>query len=198
MSFRLTSMTQYRDALLLIDMQNAFFDEDGLAEQQDELVEAANRLADGAREAEIPIFIITTVHSRDESTWTLGMLEAGEGYLFSGDEGTEVVPGLDTSKTTRVEKTRDSAWFATDLHLRLTNLGVDRIVLAGVSTHGCVGQTARDAYAYNMRTTIVTDAVGDHRTDYHRQQLEHLEQDGQAELATLEDVLKRWNVSNDA
>ena len=185
-------MTQYRDALLLVDLQNAFFDEPGLSEQEEKLVRAANQLADGAREAKIPVFVITTVHSRDESTWTLGMLEAGEGYLFSGDEGTEVVPGLDTTDTTRIEKTRDSAWFATDLHLRLTNLKVDRVVLAGVSTHGCVGQTARDAYSYNLRTTIVTDAVGDARHDYHRDQLAHLEDDGQASLATVEEVIAKW------
>lgn len=185
-------MTQTRDALFLVDMQNAFFDEDGLAEQQEALEKAANRLANAARSANIPIFVITTVHSRDESTWTLGMLEAGEGYLFSGDEGTEVIPGLDTSKTTRIEKTRDSAWFATDLHMRLTNLGVNHIVMAGVSTHGCVGQTARDAYAYNIRSTIVTDAVRDSRDDYHRQQLDHLKDDGQAYLATSEEIIKSW------
>lgn len=192
MSFRLNLMTQTRDALFLVDMQNAFFDEDGLAEQQEALEKAANRLANAARSANIPIFVITTVHSRDESTWTLGMLEAGEGYLFSGDEGTEVIRGLDTSKTTRIEKTRDSAWFATDLHMRLTNLGVNHIVMAGVSTHGCVGQTARDAYAYNIRSTIVTDAVGDSRDDYHRQQLDHLKDDGQAYLATSEEIIKSW------
>src|SRR5690625_1155026 len=179
-------MIESRDALFLVDMQNAFFDEAGLAEQQEELVQAANKLRDAALKANVPVFVITTVHSRDESTWTLGMLEAGEGYLFNGDEGTEVVPGLDTSKTTRVEKTRDSAWFATDLHLRLTNLKVDRVVLAGVSTHGCIGQTARDAYANNLRTAIVTDAVGDSRDDYHRQQLAHLEDDGQASMVTID------------
>ena len=188
-------MTQYRDALLLVDLQNAFFDEPGLAEQEHELVQAANQLADAARAADIPVFVITTVHSRDESTWTLGMLEAGEGFLFSGDEGTQVVPGLDTTDTTRIEKTRDSAWFATDLHLRLTNLKVDRVVLAGVSTHGCVGQTARDAYAYNLRITIVTDAVGDSRNDYHREQLSHLEDDGQASLATVDDMLSKWGTA---
>ena len=185
-------MTESRDALLLVDMQNAFFNEDGLAEQQEELVAAANRLADAARQAKIPIFVVTTVHSRDESTWTLGMLNAGEGFLFNGDQITEVVPELDTTDTTRIEKTRDSAWFATDLHLRLSNLNVDHVVLAGVSTHGCVGQTARDAYAYNIRTTIVTDAVGDSRDDYHREQLAHLEEDGQAAMATIEEVMNRW------
>src|SRR5690625_7412715 len=130
-------MIDSRDALFLVDMQNAFFDEAGLAEQQEELVQAANKLRDAALKANVPVFVITTVHSRDESTWTLGMLEAGEGYLFNGKEGTAVAPGLNTSETTRVEKTRDSAWFATDLHLRLTDLGLDGIVLARRSTDGC-------------------------------------------------------------
>lgn len=189
-------MTDHRDALLLVDLQNAFFNASGLAEQQEALVVAANRLACAAHKADVPIFVVTTVHSRDGSTWTLNMLEAGEGYLFSGDEGTEVVAGLDTSQTTRVEKTRDSAWFATDLHLRLTNLKVNRIVLAGVSTHGCVGQTARDAYAHNIRTTIVTDAVADAREDYHREMISQLESDRQANQATLQEVLDEWAHEN--
>lgn len=191
-------MPTSRDALFLVDLQNAFFDDPALGEQQDELVATANRLADAARNAQIPIFVITTVHSRDESTWTLNMLAVGEGYLFAGDEGTEVVAGLDTSETTRVEKTRDSAWFATDLHLRLVNLGVNRIVIAGVSTHGCVGQTARDAYAYNLHTTIVTDGVADSRDDYHREQLAHLEGDGQATLATADEVITKWKSASKA
>src|SRR5690625_95808 len=189
-------MTDHRDALLLVDLQNAFFDDPGLAKQREALIAAANRLSRAARAADIPVFVVTTVHSRDGSTWTLNMLEVGEGYLFNGDEGTEVVSGLDTCQTTRVEKTRDSAWFATDLHLRLTNLNVNRIVLAGVSTHGCIGQTARDAYAYNLSTVIVTDAVADARVDHHREQISHLTHDRQASLVTLTEMLDEWADDN--
>lgn len=185
-------MTSQLDALLLVDLQNAFFDAPGLAERQNPLEDAANRLSDAAHKADIPVFVITTVHSRDKSTWTLNMLEAGEGFLFDGDEGTEVIPGLNTAETTRVEKTRDSAWFGTDLHLRLTNLKVARIVLAGVSTHGCIGQTTRDAYAHNFRATIVTDAVADMRDDYHYAQIERLEADRQATLATVDEIIASW------
>lgn len=188
---RLNAMTS-RDTLLLVDLQNAFFNEAGLAERQTEIVDVANRLIDAAHAAEIPIFVITTEHSRDESTWTLGMLEAGEGFLFHGDEGTQVVPGLNTTNTTQVEKTRDSAFFGTDLHMRFMNLNVGRIVLAGVSTHGCVAQTTRDAYAFNLRTTIVTDAVADTRDDYHHAQIKQLEEDGQAALSTVDDVIAGW------
>src|SRR5699024_9046100 len=125
----------------------------------------ANRLADAARACGIPIFVATTAHSRDRSSWTLNMLENGERFLFDGEEGTEVAAELNTSETTRIEKTRDSAWFATDLHLRLTNLRISKVVLAGVAPHGCVEQTTRDAYAYNKRAKIVTDAVADALTE---------------------------------
>lgn len=185
-------MTSQHESLLLVDLQNAFFDTPGLAERRSEVTTAANRLADAARDAGVPIFVITTVHSRDRSTWTLNMLEVGEGFLFDGEEGTEVVAEINTSETTRIEKTRDSAWFATDLHLRLTNLRINRIVLAGVSTHGCIAQTTRDAYAYNMRATIVTDAVADARTDDHRAQVAQLERDGQATLATVDKIISSW------
>lgn len=185
-------MTVSGDALLFLDLQNAFFDEEGLAKRQTVLESAANKLLAAARRAEVPVFIITTEHSRDESTWTLNMLEAGEGFLFHGDEGTQVIDGLNTAGATLMEKTRDSAFIGTDLHLRLTNLKIDRVMLAGVSTHGCVAQTTRDAYAHNIRTTIVTDAVADSREDYHHAQIQRLEADRQATLSTVDEVTTRW------
>ena len=134
------AMTQQQQALCIVDMQNAFFRDPGLQSRRAEVVTAANQLADAARAVAIPVFVISTVHSRDTSTWTLNMLEAGEGFLFQGDHGTEIVPELNIESTTMVEKTRDSAFFGTDFHLRLTNLGITRLVFAGVSTHGCIAQ----------------------------------------------------------
>src|SRR5699024_12224954 len=102
-------MTSQREALLLVDLQNAFFDDPGLAERKDEVISAANRLADAAHDAGIPIFVITTVHSRDRSTWTLNMLEIGEGFLFDGEEGTEVVADR---KSTRLNSSHVSISYA--------------------------------------------------------------------------------------
>jgi len=99
---------------------------------------------------------------------------------------------VNTDQTTRIEKTRDSAFFATDLHLRLTNLHVDRIVLVGVSTHGCISQTARDAYALNIRTVIISNATADARHDYHEAQLQRLEEDRQATTATIDEIIAAW------
>jgi nicotinamidase-related amidase len=191
-------MSRRHSALLLIDLQEAFFEDPTLAAARAELLSAVQRLAEGARRAGVPILLISTEHSRDRSTWTLSMLDDGQGYLFHGDDGTEVVAELDTSRMTRIEKTRDSAWLGTDLQLRLRNLEVDRVVMAGVSTHACIAQTARDAYAHNVRATIVTDAVADEREEHMRTVLDLLVGDRQAELAQVDAVLADWASGSDA
>lgn len=185
-------MSRRHSALLLIDLQEAFFEKPALAAARGEVLGAVRALAEEARRIEAPIFLITTEHSRDRSTWTLSMLDDDQGFLFHGEEGTAVVAELETEGMTRIEKTRDSAWFGTDLLLRLRNLGVEQVVIAGVSTHACIAQTARDAYAHNVRATIVTDAVADEREEHKETILEQLAGDRQAALATLEEIRERW------
>lgn len=182
------------EALFIVDMQAGFFEDEPLASLRAALVESVNRLSAAARRADVPVFVITTVHSRDRSTWTLNMLDDDQGYLFSGDPTTALVEGLETAQATQVEKTRDSAWFGTDLHLRLKNLGVNRVVMAGVSTHLCIAHTARDGYAMNTRMSVVTDAVGSERPDYEESVLQQLVDDRQATLETVDEVIARWTV----
>ena len=67
------------EALLLIDLQEAFFETPALAEARTEVVDAVSALAASARRAQVPIFLISTEHSRDRSTWTLSMLEDDQG-----------------------------------------------------------------------------------------------------------------------
>ena len=182
------------DALLLIDLQEAFFDVPELAERRHAIVTAANALIEAAQAADLPVFLITTEHSRDRSTWTLNMLDDGQGFLFNGDPGTTVAHEVITDQVTRLEKTRDSAFFGTDLDLRLRNLRVGRIMLAGVSSHGCVAQTARDAYALNVRTTIITDAVAGENPRYHEATLQQLVDDRQADLRSVSEVVRTWQL----
>jgi nicotinamidase-related amidase len=185
-------------ALLIIDLQEGFFQAEGMKGRKAGLVDAANRLSAAAQAAGVPVFLITTEHSRDRSTWTLSMLDDGQGYLFHGEPSTELVEGLGTEGVTRVEKTRDSAWFATDLELRLKNFGVTHVLLAGVTTSGCIAQTARDAYARNVRTTVVTDAIADGRPRYQEAALNQLVEDRQVDLMTLDQVIAGWGSPSEA
>lgn len=140
----------------------------------------------------LPVFLITTEHSRDQSTWTLSMLDDQQGYLFHGERTAQLLEGVYTQGVTRLEKTRDDSWFGTDLEIRVRNHGVDRVVLTGVSTHSCIAQTAIGAYMRNIRAAIITDAVADENPSFEKNMLKQLSQARQSEMLTMEQILEQW------
>jgi maleamate amidohydrolase len=54
-----------------------------------------------------------------------------------------------------------SAFFGTSLSSTLTGLGVDTLVITGVSTSGCIRATAVDAIQHGFVPLVVREAVGD-------------------------------------
>ena len=106
-------------ALLIIDMQKAFFEDGALGNRQEALVAACNSVIRDAREAGVAAYVIRTEHQRDRSTWTLSMLEDGQGFAFAGTAQAGMLPELDDAGCTTVAKIRDSAFHGTDLAQRL-------------------------------------------------------------------------------
>lgn len=147
-------------ALLMIDMQNAYFEDPALAAQQERLVHACNELLEAFHAAGHKALLIGTEHERDKSTWSLNMLDDDQGFIFRGSRQAEFVPALKVGDLPQLVKTRDSAFVGTDLLARLRNWEADEVVLAGVSTHNCVAQTGADAFARNIRVTYARDATG--------------------------------------
>jgi nicotinamidase-related amidase len=146
-------------ALLVIDMQNAFFETPELAAQQDRVVSECNRLLEGFKAAGHAALLVGTEHELDKSTWTLSMLDDDQGFIFRGSAQAQSVPGLIKEDLPQLNKTRDSAFVGTNLLARLRNWDADEVVLAGVSTHNCIAQTAADAFAHNIRVTYAKDAM---------------------------------------
>ncbi|KNC17237.1 cysteine hydrolase [Arthrobacter sp. RIT-PI-e] len=163
-----------RTALLVIDMQNAFFEDQMLAAARQELVVACNALVRAARAGGAPVLVIGTEHMPDRSTWTVSMRDDDQGFIFGGTDQARIVDGLEVEGEERVLKTRDSAFFGTGLAERLRDLGVDRVVLAGVSTHNCVAHTGADAFASDLRAAYARSAIGSTNTKYAAAMLEML------------------------
>jgi nicotinamidase-related amidase len=146
-------------ALLMIDLQNAYFEDPVLAAERGRVVHATNELLDGFATAGLKALLIGTEHEQDKSTWSLNMLDDDQGFIFRGSAQANFVPALKTDGLPRLVKTRDSAFVGTDLLARLRNWAVEEVVLAGVSTHNCIAQTGADAFARNIRVTYAADAV---------------------------------------
>nr|WP_010540990.1 ammonia-dependent NAD(+) synthetase [Dietzia alimentaria] len=146
-------------ALVVIDMQNSYFEFPDLAREREDLVERVNELIRTAHEAGRPVVLVRTEHARDKSTWTLNMCEDDQGFAFPGTEQAQFLDELVTGEHVEVTKTRDSAFFDTDLTAQLEQLGVDHLLLCGVSTHSCVSQTAIDGFAENLHVAIARGAI---------------------------------------
>ena len=87
----------------------------------------------------------------------LACFEAGaHPELAAFAEGLEPAAG-----ETVITKQYASAFFGTSLASTLTALGVDTVLIAGVSTSGCVRATALDACQHGFVPFVVRDAVGD-------------------------------------
>lgn len=102
--------------------------------------------------------------------------------LAAFGEGLEPAPG-----ETLITKQYASAFFGTNLSSTLTSLGVDTLLIAGVSTSGCVRASAVDCCQHGFVPVVVREAVGDRAPGPHEANLFDL-QAKYAEVATLATV----------
>ena len=87
-----------------------------------------------------------------------------------------------------ISKQYASAFFGTSLASTLTALGVDTVLIAGLSTSGCVRASAVDCCQHGFIPVVVREAVGDRAPGPHESNLFDL-QAKYAEVASLVDVL---------
>lgn len=152
-------MTELSTAVVFIDLQEGFFEDPSSRDNRELMVTESNRLAGLARQAGIPVFVVSTVHARDTSTWTLKMLEDEQGFNFPGTPQVQLLEGLDLEPATHLEKIRDSAFHGTSLAQRLRTVGARTVILAGGLAESCIAATGRDSFAHDFRVVYARQAI---------------------------------------
>jgi nicotinamidase-related amidase len=160
------------DALLLVDLVNDFEHEDGerllesLRARHEGMVRALGR----ARARELPV-----VYANDNFGMWHGDAPRLVRRALEG-RGGELVAAIVPQEGDRfVVKPRYSAFDHTPLVLILRELGVERLLLAGASTEGCVAQTAIDARELGFRVSLLADACATVDERIERVALDYLE-----------------------
>ncbi|MEL6293257.1 MAG: isochorismatase family protein [Pseudomonadota bacterium] len=165
-----------RPALLLIDFAKAYFDPDAPlygGEGCQTALENAARLAPVARAAGIPVILT-------EVKYQPGGADGGAFYakvpalscFDAGQETQQLAPPLTLEPgDILISKQYPSAFFGTSLDATLRWLKVDTLLLAGVTTSGCVRATCIDSISYGFVTLVIEDAVGDRAEEPHRANL---------------------------
>jgi nicotinamidase-related amidase len=165
------------DALLVVDVINDFDHDDGraLLESFTERLVTMQKAIAAARASDIPVLYVNDAHGR----WD-GDVQA----LLRGAH--EAVRSLTPGPADPfVLKHRYSGFDHTPLDLLLGELRVERIVLSGAATEGCVVQTAIDAREHGLKATILADACATTSEELERVALEYAERVGGIRVARL-------------
>jgi nicotinamidase-related amidase len=159
-------------ALIIIDFLEAYLRPGALLYADCESARlAAVALLQAGRQAGIPVLhtrVAFQAGGRDGGIFyrkvpALRTFETGAATdLQQFGSGLQPAPG-----ETVITKQYASAFFATSLASTLTALRVDTLLIAGVSTSGCVRATAVDACQHGFIPLVIREAVGDRASGPH-------------------------------
>ncbi len=138
-----------RTALLVIDVQRAFFEAEPRPHEADAVVDRINALSSRARAAEVPVVVIQH--------------EARTDQVEHGSPGWELEPRLAVVEhDARVRKTTPDSFLRTPLGGLLAAWGTERVVLCGYASEFCIDTTARRAAALGFAVVLASDAHTTH------------------------------------
>lgn len=163
-----------RPALLLIDFVRGYFDPacELYAEVEDSL-ESALRIRSAARAAGVPvIFTRMDLHAKFGNGGWFHEKVLPLRHFYPGNAMGDLAEGIDPQPDELlIGKQYPSAFFGTSLASTLTYLGIDSVLLTGVTTSGCIRASCIDAMSHGFRTIVVADACGDRHPSPHEANL---------------------------
>jgi nicotinamidase-related amidase len=177
-------------ALLLMDYQVGIV---ARVPQPDELVERARVAVDLVRAWGGQVGYVRVAFEDEDfdvpETSRMGKTLRGSGQAFHADSPTTAVDGRLAPEPgdVVVRKTRVGAFSTTDLHEQLQDLGVDTLVLAGISTSGVVLSTVTEAHDLDYRVVVLADGCADTDAEVHAFLLEKIFP-RRAEVVTLAEL----------
>lgn len=160
------------DAVLLIDLQNAFCAPDGSLAPDDhdtlavyhQVINQAHALAEAARARGIPIMLLRHVFrpGYPEAFPTMPFLQrlrAGQALVRDSWDTQFTAPLIVDPTDVVIDKCRFDGFLDTDLDSILRARGARRLIVGGVSTNVCVESTVRSGAERGYHITVAEDVT---------------------------------------
>ena len=152
-----------KPAVLVVDMQAVFVSPDGpfANASAGPLVAALNPFLAGCRGHGVPV-IFSNYLLRDDLR-DAGLLRTSPAARHITESAPSAVVDqriVRAPTDLEVRHSRPSALFRSELVAVLADLGVDALILTGVSVNNAISSTARDAFAHDIPALVVRDCVG--------------------------------------
>lgn len=163
-----------KPALILIDFCQGYFDPScDLYAGVEDAMASALRIRAAARASGVPVILTNVVyHPKAINGGRFFEKAAPLRYFLQGNPMGAWGPGLEPfDDELVVSKQYPSAFFGTSLASTLTAMGVDSVLLTGLTTSGCVRASCVDAMSHGFRTAVVAEACGDRHAAPHEANL---------------------------
>lgn len=149
-------------ALLVIEMQEAFRSEMKLISNKQ--IQNIKHLISFANKHQMPIIF---VRHNDSSESSKNMINWWGEKLEKGSKGWEIIPEIDTTDCTIIDKSQYSAFYDTNLDQILKDKSIHNIIICGLMTNCCCETAARDAFMHGYNVVFVNDATATINEDLH-------------------------------
>jgi nicotinamidase-related amidase len=175
-------------ALLVLDMQRYFFEEESHAylPSSAAILDPVLRLVDRFRQGERPVILTRHIDTTQErspmSTWWKDLLR-------ESDERSRIVPELADEQAGVIMKSTYDAFYETGLEQKLQWLKVQQVVVCGVQTHLCVETTVRSAFCRGFNVFLPVDGTATLNEDHHLASLRNLSH-GFARMVSTRELLE--------
>jgi maleamate amidohydrolase len=163
-----------RPALIMIDFCQGYFDPAcDLYSGVEDALASALRVRAAARAAGVPVILTHVVYHKSGINGGRFYEKAAPlRYFLEGSPMGAWPDGLEPEADELViAKQYPSAFFGTSLASTLTAMGVDSVLLTGLTTSGCVRASCVDAMSHGFRTSVVAQACGDRHAAPHEANL---------------------------
>ena len=179
-----------KPAIIVVDIVNGFTDEScPLGSDNSDVVAANIALLKAARVANVPIFFTTTVYYNEEQASVFRKRVPALNLLVPSSPWIDIDPALGRRNDEIViEKQWASAFFETDLDEKLQDVGVDSLVITGLTTSGCVRASVVDGLQHNYSVVVPRQAVGDRNKQAHEANLHDMHAK-YADVVDIQEVL---------
>jgi nicotinamidase-related amidase len=172
-----TALRAPHTALLVMDFQAAIV---ARVPGADELLERARAAIDLVRDWGGQVGYVRVAFEDDDFDFPdssrMGLSVRDSGRAFHADSPTTAIDErvAPAAGDVVVRKTRVGAFSTTDLHDQLQDLGVDTIVVAGISTSGVVLSTVIEAHDLDYRVLVLAEGCADTDAEVHTFLLERI------------------------
>lgn len=179
-----------RPALIVVDVIRGFTEpECPLGSEANDVVSSIQQVLAAFRNANLPVFFSTVIYHDDNEARVFRDRLPALNLLQPGSHWVEIDPRLHRQENELiVEKQWASAFFGTDLDRILQEQSIDSLVIAGLTTSGCVRATVVDGLQNNYKVVVPREATGDRNQDAHSANLFDINAK-YADVVDVQDVL---------